>query len=246
MAKQSSRELVLERRKALSQGGKNAVKASGSSSDNRVRSANDARATRTDLSVVMPSKTRHNSASKGNFSNIDSSSNSTARHKVKRVSQPSRELVLARRQALSVRGKSADKSQDRTRGDIAKSKPTNNTVVETKYCCDECAVSDGKNPESAKSLTTTSPRHKTLSTNTTSGAGKRRTVPKRRVVQNSSRALVLARREAQAKHGKTAGKQPVSAASVARQGDPDLSSREIALRVRELRSKSGATGQQKN
>jgi len=58
--------------------------------------------------------------------------------------------------------------------------------------------------------------------------------------------LVLARREAQSKHGKTAGKQPVSAASVARQGDPDLSSREIALRVRELRSKTGATGNKRS
>ena len=54
--------------------------------------------------------------------------------------------------------------------------------------------------------------------------------------------MFLARREAQSKHGKSATKQNTSAASLARRGDPDLSSREISQRVRELRSKTGATG----
>jgi len=39
------------------------------------------------------------------------------------------------------------------------------------------------------------------------------------------------------KHGKTAGKQPTSAAAVARQANPDLTSRELARQVRELRAK---------
>ena len=50
MAKQTSRELVLERRKALSQGGKNAL-AANDSMNNRVRSASDSRATRTEASA---------------------------------------------------------------------------------------------------------------------------------------------------------------------------------------------------
>ena len=50
MAKQTSRELVLERRKALSQGGKNA--SINRSTPNRVRSSMDARSTRTDQSFV--------------------------------------------------------------------------------------------------------------------------------------------------------------------------------------------------
>jgi len=53
MAKQSSRELALERRKALSEGGKKADVAN-SSTENRVRSAADSRATRTDASSVHP------------------------------------------------------------------------------------------------------------------------------------------------------------------------------------------------
>ena len=58
---------------------------------------------------------------------------------------------------------------------------------------------------------------------------------------STCRDIVLARREAQSKHGKSAIKQNPSAASLARRGDPDLSSKEIALRVRELRSKTGAS-----
>ena len=69
-----------------------------------------------------------------------------------------------------------------------------------------------------------------------------RSTVKRKAITNSSRAFVLARREALSKHGKSAGKQPTTAASVARQGNPDLTTKEIAQRVRELKSKTGATG----
>ena len=58
MAKQSSRELALERRKALSEGGKKSTVMSGSSSD-RVRTSADARVTRTDTSFL---KSRSNSS----------------------------------------------------------------------------------------------------------------------------------------------------------------------------------------
>ncbi len=234
MAKQSSRELVLERRKALSQGGKKAA-VLDSASPNRVRSASDARATRTEASFVQPSKTSSNS-----FSSSVSSSAPITRE-VKRVSQPSRDLVLARRDALSRRGKSADTTKDRTRVDVEKkmSPSTSGTSSVTKYCCDECQERDGVSSSSSTSpLSSLSSKSIRKSDNKSSS---RRTTSKRRSIQNPSRALVLARREALSKHGKTAGKQPTSAASVARQGDPDLTSREISQRVRELRSKSGAT-----
>ncbi len=238
MAKQSSRELVLERRKALSQGGKKAA-VIDSSSSNRVRSASDARATRTEVSFVRSSKTSSTSAFKSdlNSSAISSDVSRTSRQ-VKRVSQPSRELVLARRDALSRRGKSAETSKDRTRVEVEKktSPMATGSIPVTKYCCDECEERDGVKSKSEEPLTTS---HKTQKLDNRNGS--RRPVAKRRAIQNSSRALVLARREALSKHGKTAGKQPTSAASVARQGDPDLTSRELSQRVRELRSKSGAT-----
>ncbi len=241
MAKQSSRDLVLERRKALSQGGKKALSVNGSTS-NRVRSASDARATRTNEPVVKPAKSNSigsNSYSSSNTSFVSSS----PKRSVKKVSQPSRELVLARREALSRQGKRADKSKDRTRVDVE----NNSSVlaaansVQIKYCCDECKEKDQLPSGASKPLLTS---EKTLQSGAKSNG--RRSTNKRRAIQNPSRAIVLARREAQSKHGKTAGKQPASAASVARQGDPDLTSRELSQRVRELRSKSGATGKQRS
>ena len=69
MAKQTSRQLVLERRQALSQGGKNAsVKGSTA---NRVRSSGDARATRTNSGFVKPNKSM---ASANNSSSQSSTS----------------------------------------------------------------------------------------------------------------------------------------------------------------------------
>ncbi|KGG16407.1 MULTISPECIES: CsoS2 family carboxysome shell protein [unclassified Prochlorococcus] len=246
MAKQTSRELVLERRKALSQGGKNAL-AGNDSLNNRVRSAVDSRATRTGATSVQNENEIEISTSTPSsaYTNLNTStSNSSISRHMKRVSQPSRELVLARREALSRRGKSADTSKDRTRADSsAKSVSTvSNPTVLTKYCCDECKENELNPSSESKSSLSLESRSKELSVSNNA----RRSTTKRRPIQNSSRALVLARREAQSKHGKTAGKQPTSAASVARQGDPDLTSRELSQRVRELRSKIGATGSKRS
>ena len=244
MAKQSSRQLVLERRKALSEGGKKAVSSNGSNS-NRVRSVNDARATRTDADfVVLPTKNKPSASTISATSNLNTSVSKTNNNKqARRVSQPGRELVLARRESLSRRGKSASTSKDRTRVDVQKNSPHVSSVntAEIKYCCDECEQKDlGVSSSTSSSQSTQGSA--TLST----GKSARRPAKKRRAIQNTSRALVLARREAQSKRGKTAGNQPTSAASVARQGDPDLTSREISQRIRELKSKSGATGKQRS
>ncbi len=240
MSTQSSRQLVLERRKALSQGGKKAALLE-TSSPNRVRSAADARATRTDPAQIS---TQEQSSSVINYSSsISSSSTLKSDRTIKKVSQPSRELVLARREALSRRGKSAETSTDRTRVDVHRNSSSEKVATSTaiKYCCDECEVRDGISSSTSESTNKTD-----ISANLVSKNSGRRKSTKRRAIQNTSRALVLARREAQSKHGKTAGKQPTSAASVARQGDPDLTSRELAQRVRELRSKSGSTGNKRS
>ena len=255
MAKQSSRELVLERRKALSQGGKKSVAASGSTS-NRVRTASDARSTRTNTEVgdiensrskshqARPSNRAAASLSKSSSTNLVVDHSPNSRH-VKKVSQPGRDLVLARRDALSKRGKIANTSKDRTRVDVHKSSAAQSkgAAVEVKYCCDECETKDRN---SSSSIQPVKASELSLPTNSGSKKSTRRPTTKRRAIQNPSRALVLARREAQSKRGKTAGNQPTSAASVARQGDPDLTSREISQRVRELKSKSGSTGKQRS
>jgi len=236
MAKQSSRELALERRKALSTGGKKAS-SSSASSPNRVRTADDVGSTRTDTSVknsnVVPSQV-HSAVS---FSTTQPSSRST-NHNLKRITNPSRELVLARREALSLRGKSADKSKDRTRIDVEKD---TTTLPPQDAINQEVNAGSESSAEKALSSFPESSRNAPIRTK----VSRRNPSTKRKAIQNSSRALVLARREALSKHGKSASKQPTTAAAVARQGNPDLSSRDISQRVRELRSKSGATGKQR-
>ena len=145
MAKQTSRQLVLDRRQALSQGGKNAsIKGS---TPNRVRSSSDARATRTDAAFVKPQKTlanTHNSSSQLSTSSIQSgaSGRSTGSRSYKSsVAHSSRQLVIARREALSRRGKSADHTKDITRVDVERKKVQNAPSYDAKkaeHCCPEC------------------------------------------------------------------------------------------------------------
>jgi len=228
MARLSSRELALERRKALTTSGKKASVASGSG---RVRIAADARSTRTNANAsdaavevstpavaVAPRRPQTLTAS------------SAPRSRVKAVSQPSRELVLARREALSRRGKTADKTSDRNRADVARQ----TLVVASAVVASAAATESSAAPSRAAANVQLSGR----------SSERRQATPKRRAIENPSRALVLARRDAMSKHGKTAGKQPTSAAAVARQANPDLTSRELAQQVRELRAKSGSRTKQ--
>ncbi len=98
MAQQSSRDAALARRMALSSGGKTAEKRF-SSSAGRVRSAVEARPSRTITPAVVvsaaspkPTPSFHLAAPSHNMSR-------------NRISNPSRDLALARREALSRRGK---------------------------------------------------------------------------------------------------------------------------------------------
>ena len=121
MARLSSRELALERRKALTTSGKKAAVASGSG---RVRIAADARSTRTLANAsdaVVEVSTPAVAVAPRRPQSLTASS--APRSRVKPVRQPSRELVLARRDALSRRGKTADKTSDRNRADVARQTP---------------------------------------------------------------------------------------------------------------------------
>ena len=238
MARLTSRELALERRKALTTSGKKASVAA-SAGANRVRSASDARATRTnansdqdDVAVpsapvaVAPRRTVSLTASPAPI-----------RSQVKPQRDPSRDLVLARREALSRRGKTADTSKDRNRSEVAKQ--VKSVVAPAPEATKTCGCGGKRAAEKNQLSLGSAPALKL------SGRSERRSAtPKRRAIENPSRALVLARRDAMSKHGKTAGKQPTSAAAVARQANPDLTSRELAQQVRELRAKAGARNKQ--
>ena len=211
MSTKTSREIALERRKAMSDGGKKAVLHSSSTKD-RVRSSHDIHSTGTTSSnkkVLTPPSKPHIPANR--VSRKSSSSKLS-----------SKELGIERRKAMSTHGKSAINSTDRTRTEL-KSEIKVNKAISTDV------------------LNTNIQDKKVVKQNI-----KRRINQKRKPITNTSRDIVLARREAQSKHGKSASKQNTSAASLARRGDPDLSSREISQRVRELRSKTGATSIQGN
>ena len=217
MSKKTSREIALERRKAMSDSGKKAAAYSSTTKD-RVRSSQDIQTSGTQSSSnnqkITKTITKHIPKTQ-----VNKKSSSTT--------LSSKELVIQRRKAMSTHGKSAITSSDRTRTDVKKEIPANEVKSIVK-----------KNDE-AQLLHNT--EIKPLKSNI-----KRRINQKKKPITNTSRDIVLARREAQSKHGKSASKQNTSAASLARRGDPDLSSREISQRVRELRSKTGATGSKGN
>ena len=243
MATKSSREAALERRKALTDGGKKAS-SRVSSGGGRVRTAADARPTRTQAApaaaptssaAVVPQASRSLRAP----TTTPVRSTSTP----KRVSNPSRDLVLARREALARGGKRASQSRDRTRTDLAKEAPKEapkTAATEHKCKCQEHDTAHN-NRSQAASLSLTS---RSGSTNTSVN---RPATRKAAAQHNPSRALVLARREALSKRGKSASSTSKSgAAAVARQINPDLSARELAQKVRELKSKTGAAGSARN
>ena len=205
MSTKTSREIALDRRKAMSDGGKKAALNSSSTQD-RVRSSQDIKTLETKSSGAG----NITKSIKKQIPSISSASKLS-----------SKELVIERRKAMSTHGKSAINSSDRTRTEINNSskeipvaKVQKGDISKKK----DIVIAENHNP------------HKNI---------KRLVSQKRKPITNTSRDIVLARREAQSKHGKSASKQNNSAASLARRGDPDLSSREISQRVRELRSKTG-------
>ena len=217
MSTKTSREIALDRRKAMSDGGKKAALYSSSTKD-RVRSSHDiqkAGSTSSNKKVLTPPIKTHIPINK-----IARKSTSSK--------LSSKELVIERRKAMSTHGKSAINSSDRTRTDVKSAIQVNKVISTEKVQSSEIHNTDIQNNHLAKQNI------------------KRRINQKRKPITNTSRDIVLARREAQSKHGKSASKQNTSAASLARRGDPDLSSREISQRVRELRSKTGATSKQGN
>jgi hypothetical protein len=149
------------------------------------------------------------------------------------LSNPSRELVLARREALSRRGKRADTTRDRNRADVFKARAT--TASTSTPPAETAAAAPA--PQPAPSLSLDRPSL------TTRNGQERRNGSRRMGQHNPGRALVLARRQALSQRGKAATMpSATSSAAVARQGNPDLSTRELAIRVRELKSKVGSAG----
>ena len=247
MASTSSREAALERRRALTNGGKKAANRF-TSGNSRVRSLEDARPTRTSAAAAKPaaSVAAATAPAPTPSRSLAVPSPSARRSPARPIANPSRDLVLSRREALSKRGKRADTSRDRTRTDLAKTDLAKNTAKPT------AKPSVAANPQQvapaagAKRPAGQSPALTSLSSR--SGQGNdRRVTPKRSAQRDPSRALALARREALSKRGKSANAPTsTSAATLSRQGNPDMSARELSQKVRELRAKVGSAGTSRN
>ena len=157
MASTSSREAALERRRALTTGGKNAV-SRYSQAPSRVRSASDAKPSRTPgpAGDPVPGAEISRPVARAQASrSLAAPSQAGHRSAAKPVANPSRELVLARREALSKRGKRADSSRDRTRTDVAKAPaaaPATGTKAEHKCKCHDTEPAPARSSSASLSL----------------------------------------------------------------------------------------------
>ena len=220
----SGRELAMARRKALSSSGKAALQIAGNNiSRQATGKAGGTKQAPTSASAPPPPQA---TAGRGGA-----------------PASSARAASLARRKALSTRGKTAEASRDRTRADAYKrdagveggtapSAPpvTKDEKTETRACGCGCK---GKEDE-----------------RTSSEPGRRAPRPsvRRRAVVpgNSGKTLALARRKALSSRGKAALADNVSEAQAVRAGNPKISGRELARAVREKRSRQGNAGQKKS
>ncbi|MFN7899481.1 MAG: CsoS2 family carboxysome shell protein [Synechococcaceae cyanobacterium] len=248
MANQSSREAALERRKALTNAGKKAM-SRHTSAPGRVRTAADARPSRTQESATPAVSSPRPSAAVAPAPNLArpeprtlGSPTPSSRRTPGPVANPSRQLVLSRREALSRSGKRANPSRDRTRTDLGRetARGTSSAAAAAPAAA-HCKCQEKRGDAAASNRREFTPNLSLASSRSTTASPANRPGNRKGTAQhNPSRALVLARREALSKHGKTASKAKTAAATLARQINPDLSSRELAQKVRELKSRSGS------
>lgn len=149
-----------------------------------------------------------------------------------------REASRARRMAMSAHGKAGVKTEERQR--TAKDLRQSFEQPKGKEKCNcggECCSKDKESTQAKKSAG--------LMSSNFDGA-KKRVVKKQAITtQNTGRLMAKARRSAMSSKGKTgqeAHRKGISSASLARQANPEISSRELARAVRDQRSRIGAKG----
>lgn len=214
-----TRALALERRKALSSGGKAAMKTAGGNAG-QLRTANTA--------STAPAASTPRSMS---MSSAAASPGGSARA-----------ASLARRKEMSSRGKTAVTQQDRSRtgdrqltvaGSSAAAKP-----AKTGCGCDGAGRTD---------RTTTAAAASESSGNARIAARSPRAKARPIAASSTAKIAALARRKALSSRGKAGLSQVgMSAAQTARASNPKLSGRELAQYIRDQRSKNGGAGQKKS
>jgi hypothetical protein len=221
---QTTRELVLARRKAMSTSGKAGLPGGGGSNPAPVRasarpaSSQPAAAT-APAQVISPATTAGATYSQ---------------------SSSTRAASMARRQAMSSRGKANLQSKDRTRSaDMANAATTADPVRNSESTTGQKDCGCGCGGEKAES----SSQIATQTSSTVSNGF----VNKPKISMPAARAASRARRQAMSSRGKAGvSKGGMSPAQTARAGNPDMTSRELAKALREQRSKNGGSGQKQS
>ena len=217
----SSRQIALARRKALSAGGKAALKGAGSSAGHGSSPATAVPVSRS--AAAMVAKTTAGGSA--------------------------RAASLARREAMSSRGKAAVDSQDRinTGTRHPKKKPAIRKQESAKQG-HGCSCGGAGGTDSTDIETTTSPDLiESSNVNTVSRTSRARRSRRPVVVSSTAKTAALARRKALSSRGKAGiSDGPMTQAQVARASNPKLSGRELAKVLRDQRSKRGAAGQKKS
>jgi hypothetical protein len=224
----TSREMALARRKAMSSGGKAAIK----SADRTASEINGS------IAIAAPAPR----------------SSATSSLSVAAAPAPganARSASLTRRKAMSSRGKAGVTSKDRIntgsrQQPVKVESKTAENDVRVKGCGCGCGGADkGCNTEVEKSALS-----RPFETGAASPASRprRARMPRRPIISsNSAKTAALARRKALSSRGKAGiGDGPMSAAQTARASNPKLSGRELAKVLRDQRSKRGGAGQQKS
>jgi hypothetical protein len=148
---------------------------------------------------------------------------------------------MARRQAMSSSGKAGLQGGERTRtvtsgGKMAPAAQPTADSGEKSGC--GCGCKD----RAAREAATAAPAAVAQAVKPTL-----RNTPKVNVKRSAGRAASLARREAMSSRGKAGiSKNGISAAQAARAGNPHLTSRELAMTLREERSRNGGSGRKKS
>jgi len=220
--------MALARRKAMSSGGKTAIR----SADRTASEVNGSSA----------------AASQAPRSSATSSSSIAA---TPAPDGNARSASLARRKAMSSRGKAGVISKDRSNAGSRKQPAkveakTPESDERAKGCGCGCGGADKACNTDVETTATSSP----IETGAASPASRSRRarMPRRPMISSSAaKTAALARRKAMSSRGKAGiGDGPMSAAQTARASNPKLSGRELAKVLRDQRSKRGGAGQQKS
>lgn len=223
---QTTRELVIARRKAMSTSGKAGLPGGASASASPVRASARLATSQSAAAAPAPVITPPSTVGAAYLS-----SNTT------------RAASLARRKAMSSRGKANLQSTDRTRSaEMAASRTAAASVSNSKTTAAKKDCGCGCGGEKAECKTQIAAQTSLSVTNTSN-----LTMNKPKVQMSPAKAASLARRQAMSSRGKAGvSKGGMSPAQTARVGNPDMSSRDLCKAIREQRSKNGNSGKKQS